>query len=406
MMNVRSGGTQIASEQEDKKDEPEQINNHSGTGELSISFKGGGGADEGTLVDSIKIIEKFRSTTADRLKPRTVEECLYCFKHFNEFAKLKGKTKKDLTGQKGKELIITFLKAKYPEKSWRYTLAKLKTLYIGGFGYSSSDWPIEPRRDLPKLPKVTPEPTPTDEVVRAWDDALRHEKDTKSKLLWLLIAQHGWRPQHIVLLRWEDVKVRDGKPWAIIAQSKEFKTGAPIIAHLAPDVVDTLIQYQEETGISTGPVFNAWDHLLDKESGLSKDWVKLEKKWTLPYLRPKGCRHWVSRVAKDGAGLSRPVLAALMGHDTSSGSWMSDWYDSPTAETIIEEQGEKLPNGPLGLLRPINVELVTVAPEEQQVLTLWTQYKNHEIGLRDLTDELESLARESAKKVSSLKIGL
>jgi len=186
--------------------------------------------------------------------------------------------------------------------------------------------------------------------------------------------------------------------WAVIAQSTGFKTESPIMAYLCPDVQEAIIAYRVTT-TGTRHVFPYYQGIrVEKQiNHFLRRWTKMEKKWGLPYLRSNGLRHWVSHVGCE-VRLSKPALAALMGHDTRSG-WMSDWYNSPKIETILEEQAEKLPNGPLGDLDPPSVELIGMAHEDQEILEEWHRYKVHEIGLREFSDRAETIKNHLLKGV-------
>ena len=390
----RQGGTLT---EEAEQYEPEQSNNHSGTaGDDCADVTGDGGGEEGTLVNIDAAIERFRMNTAVRLKPICQVEYIRTFRLFAKSSDISRKTKRDLTGNNGKRLILEFL-GTFPKPSWRYRLAMLKTFYISGLGYKEADWPIEPRRDLPRLPGPKPRHAPPDELVKQWHKALENEANPEFKLLWLLIAQHGWRPSDVLAISWEDIEYRDGKPWAVIVLTQ--KTTSPIIAILAPDVQEALMSYRPITS-GTGRLLERLGRYADPYTGLSKAWQDIRKKWNLPKLNPNDLRHWVSNIG-DRVKLSKPALAGLMGHDRKAGGWMSDWYNNPRTEAILEEQSEKLSQGPLGVLDPPKVELLGV---DQEILELWARYMNDDISSREFGDKAEVIKTRRIRGVLPSKI--
>ena len=64
--------------------------------------------------------------------------------------------------------------------------------------------------------------------MKLWADALEHEPDIKARLIWLFIAQHGWRPSQAGRMKWRNIRYdARGKPYSIIAggQEKGFMFG-------------------------------------------------------------------------------------------------------------------------------------------------------------------------------------
>jgi integrase len=340
------------------------------------------------VLDTDTIVIRFLQNTAARLKPSTQRQYILLLNRFDRYVHLKTVEKGELTGKNGKALILGFLNRFFDLRSWKFVLAGLKTVYISGMELEARDWPIEPRRDLPRFPRTGRQITPSNEIVKQWNDAVRNESDPEIRLVWLLVAQHGWRPTHLLYLNWEDVVKRDGQPWAIVAQKREFKTGSPIMAWLASDVVEALLVHR---GVleKRGPVFSRLRELYrNGRDALNRLWIGIQRRWGLPYLRPNGLRHWVSHIGCDVAFLSRPALAALMGHDPSSGGWMSDWYNSPRTEEILMEQARKMPSGPLGFLDMGGKEEVD---KDQELLVAWRRYLNDEITSGEFRDRAKAI---------------
>ena len=117
-------------------------------------------------------------------------------------------------------------------------------------------------------------------------------------------------------------------------------------------------------------------------------WLRLRTKYALPPLRPKDIRHWVSTTSRK-AGLSRIATAYLQGHDAAEGGTMRDWYDNPHVEDILEEQACVLPKGPLGILVPPEVKLISAMPEEAS--SLLQAYLAGEPGTMEFAARIETL---------------
>jgi len=76
---------------------------------------------------------------------------------------------------------------------------------------------------------------------------------------------------------------------------------------------------------------------------------------------------------------------------------MRDWYDNPRLEDIFDEQATKLPNGPLGLLEPPEVKLVSgLSPK---AVALLHQYMSGKIGTRDFVDRLADLRMQELQSL-------
>jgi integrase len=324
---------------------------------------------------------------------------------FRRFAKemdLDSLTRRQLAGPRGRRILLEHLE-NIPRPSWRCTLAELKIVWLAGLNLP---WPIETKRDLGRLPRTRRRESPPDEAVRAWADALVREPDPYLRLLWLLIAQHGWRPSHVARLKWHHVRMDPtGRPVAIVADGIEagFKTAAPLAARLAPDVVEALEAWRRvapqvlpERGIlpwrsCTGRIESSREQSADP---LRVHWNRLRLKYDLPALRPVDLRHWVATACRR-AGLSKQASAYLMGHDPTAGGAMRDWYDAPPLEAVFEEQAERLPHGPLGLLEPSVELLADGLPKD--AIELVQGYFAREIGTMELVGRLERIRLRTAQ---------
>ncbi len=343
-----------------------------------------------------EVVERFRQQTRTRLKDDSAEEYLRAFRRFAKDANLESYTRRRLSGPKGRMLILTHLD-KLPKPSWRWTVAALKPVWTYGLNLP---WPIDSKRDLPKLPRVRRRQSPPDTQVKTWANALANEKDPYLRLLWLLLAQHGWRPSHICRLKWRNVQYDDqGKPVSIVADGvqESFKTCSPVAARLTPDVVEALQLWKEKAEMASpdGPILpwrSVKGQLISSKgqtySALRRHWQRLERKWQLPHLSPAHLRHWVATTSRR-AGLSKQATAYLMGHDAAQGGTMRDWYDNPQLRDIFDEQAARLPYGPLGLLEPPAMELEGGLSKE--VVSLASAYLAGQIGTMEFATMMEKI---------------
>jgi integrase len=356
-------------------------------------------------VSLAEIEQRFLDATRARLRPSTQAEYLMSFRRFAKASRLGDLTRRQLAGPRGKQLILEHL-AQLSKPSWLTELSCIRSVWCNGLRLP---WPIDTKVDIGRLPRTRREPTPSDELVKEWADALTREKDPYLRLLWLLIAQHGWRPSHATGARWGDLQ-RDpsGRLRAILMTGErgEFKTYAPVAVRLAPDVVRALEDWQR---LHPAPHPEAWvlpwrsakgqvcaSRRMDKDT-YRRHWLWLRKKYDLPALRPKDLRHWVSTACRK-AGLSKVATAYLQGHDATQGGAMRDWYDNPRVEEVLEEQENCLPKGPLALLVPSEVELVSGAPSEAVVLL--EAYLAGEVGTMEFMTSIEHIRRKGAPRPS------
>jgi integrase len=234
--------------------------------------------------------------------------------------------------------------------------------------------------------------------VKQWAEALKHEKDTHSRLLWALIANHGWRPSHVANLKWRNALFDgEGNPVVIVADGVDegFKTHSPIATRLSPEVSGLLKEWRSECNNvrPEDPLLPWRTQGRQTTEGLHRVrvgyiWQRLEKRWGLPHLRPKDLRHWVAGVCRR-VGLSKQASAYLMGHDSASGGAMRDWYDAPQLQDVFLEQEECLPNGALGYLDPPRVEVIGGLPEE--AISLLRSYLTGELPTLEFMNKIEAL---------------
>jgi integrase len=350
-----------------------------------------------------EIEEQFIQRTKLSLKDSTRREYLDRYREMSREQNLEKYTKRQLAGPKGKQLIIDYIST-VPRSSVRTQLAAIKRVWLCGL---ELPWPIDNKMDIGKCPKVRRLPTPPDKLVKEWGTAVAKEKDPYWRLVWLLTAQFGWRPSHSTGIRWSDIQHDElGKPYAIIAagQDGEFKTNAPVIVTLWPDVAQALEDWR---AIHPSPNSNGWflphrtvPGKLDTGRRMTtkqfeRHWAAIRKKYGLPKLTPKDLRHWVSTSCRR-AGLSKQASACLQGHDAEGGGSMRDWYDNPQVEDLLQEQKDHFLNGPLGTLTPIEVELMEDIPPE--ALSLMKDYFAGQLGTMSLMQSMEELKRKADAK--------
>jgi hypothetical protein len=364
-----------------------------GTGE---SFKGHNCEDGDDAPLNIEAaIARFKEKTRLRLRHETSAYYVSTFRRFAKVCRLSDITRRQLSGSLGKSLLIKFFEEEIPIPSRRYVNAGMKTFWEEGFGLP---YPVNSRKDLGKLPRPMRRESPQDAVIRKWVEAIRYEKDPYLRLVQLLIFQHGWRPSHASKLKWRNVRYSpDEKPCAIIANGavEGFKTNAPIIAHLSDDVVQAILEVQQliGTGCSENPIlpFRSSKGEIFKEKEQRVDayrawWERFEEKHNLPHLRMVDVRHWVATTCRKVV-LSKQASAGLMGHDSSEGGAMRDWYDAPPIEDILAEQMTMMPNGPIGVLCPA-MEVSDSMPKE--VADLVSAYMAGKVSTFEFANTMES----------------
>ena len=239
---------------------------------------------------------------------------------------------------------------------------------------------------------------PPDSKVRLWYEAMQREPDLHLRTLWFIIAQSGQRPQTVSKLRWRHVRYDEsGQPCEIRVNGadEELKTFADVAWRLPPDVAALLIEPRKVSGDPKEddlilPWRDAYGH-IDKGKELNPEliddhWHRLEKKYGLPYLMPVSFRHWVTGQCQDVAKLPEQARAYMQGHLQEIRN-MGDHYNCRDVETNLARQAERLPHGPLGIFRRINVEVTTDLPED--VVSALIAYRDNNLGFPDLMSRLE-----------------
>lgn len=399
------GGTlPVPSCEGETQHEPEETNDHSGTARTTHTISNGGGVvDGGEMVDLRKITRRFREQTRLVLKESSSIKYERTFRRFYKAMDLGRYSTQKLRGKAGKKVILDFLYM-IPLMSRKTTMALIKRVWTKGLGI---DWPVV-RDDIGKLPRVRRDRTPSDDVVRQWREAMKKEPDTYLRLLWLLVAEHGWRPSHVGKIKWANVIWdTEGMPIGIYADgaTEGFKTISPIAARLCPEVQEALMGWKKELDEKghCPRLLVPWRTrglvlMPDEEmtaGRLRRIWGYLKKKWRLPHLRAKDLRHWVATICRR---MSKQATAYLLGHDPTFGEPMAVRYDNPQIEVILDEQAQHFPDGLLATLDPPKVELMEdIDPE---LLDLIRRFMEGEILPSDLVGKLLDLRHQNSQMVS------
>jgi len=385
----------------------QQIHPGTGSGE-AIKGDGGGGSGDDTPVNVDAGLQCFSQNNRTRLKATSIKEYSIHFRHLADEIEMEKYSKRQLSGKIGKTLILKALED-IPRPSWRKNLAMYKVVWTTGFNLP---WPIDNKRDIGRLPKTQRSETPPDTTIIAWNNGLRNETDPYLSLFWRAVFQPGWRPSHVARMKWRNVRYdAQGKPYAIVADGaqEDFKTNAPVAFRLPPDMVEALEAWRKVAPESfpEKPIL-PWRSTKgkvkpDKELNLGQFhelWDGLKAKWGLPPLRPRDCRHWVATACRK-AGLSKQATAYLMGHDPTTGGAMRDWYDNPQLADIFDEQAGCLPKGPLGLLEPPELKIVSGMPPE--ALGLLRDYLDGRCGTMEFATRMEGIRARQTKLAQVLE---
>lgn len=348
------------------------------------------------ILDIDKVVEVHDRQLQRRLRPRTLRLYRFVIRRLARDSNFEDLNKRQLQGLRGKNLLLEFLDT-VPLRSKGFTLSALKSYWTIGL---RCPWPIEPRRDLPRLPKIGRRQTPLDSDVRQLAERYALETDPYLRLVWELVAQYGLRPSQIVRLLWTDIK-RDseGRPISIQADGteREFKSAAPITAAIFPSVGEAFLAWEKVSPYhaESDPLLCWRDchgrmkHEPLNERLLYYHWLRRKRYWNLESnpVNPALMRHWVNTICRK-AGLSKPATAGLCGHDVGIDPSYRDFYDNPQENELLAEQKKILPFGPLGsLIQPTRI--LDQLPLD--AVSLVSRYLKNEIPRSELADELDRL---------------
>jgi len=402
----QKGNAEISRGRDNEPDEA-TVSAIPGSGERE---KHGGAADIGvdSLVDVEAVIIRFQQTRRG-LKARTKEQYAKRFRYFNKSVSLSKYSKRQLKGKTGRELILRYLDS-IPARSRRCVVAFLRPVWVYGL---QLDWPIDQLRDLDKQPPTKIILSPENSVVNEWAASLAKETDIFVKTIITLGLQFGWRPSHIARIKWGHILSSESLNITYLlaeGADNDFKTNAPIIAYLPESTLNLLNEWKAQHPNPKPDAFifpwRGYDHIhaegntpgqyrLTFKSGQRMDeerisgfWMKFAKKWHIPPLTPRNCRHWVATTTRR-AGLSAQAAALIMGHDISNiQDGMRAVYDTPHINEWLQEQTQILPKGCLGTLE--TQQQITGIPKEVSVKIeeILTKYTTTDMALADATSDI------------------
>jgi integrase len=277
---------------------------------------------------------------------------------------------------------------------WRYAISALKDFWKNGL---RMDWPeADVKAFVGRLPPTGRNFAPRDHVVSPWCAAIEKEPDIYRKMIVILVADFGYRPDHLYKLKMEDLQTdENGNLDAIVADGnkRKFKTDATVATYLPPEVRTVLKEFNEKVGgrrpnDSLIPYrrSNGRIELSRSVNGqvLYREWHRFERTWALPSLNPNAFRHFVCRTC-ESVGLSKSASGYLVGHDTRQGETYRNWYANLDVEEALEEQRRKIPNGVMGLIRAPKVDLAEEIPS--QLLSLCLEFIEGKIGDLDFASK-------------------
>lgn len=357
----------------------------SGTGNRDSECQSHADSDD-SAVNFEQIFQKWQDQIQYGKRPSTVKQYRGHVRRLADTVDLGRYTLRQLKGQKNSVVIIEYLKT-ISRDQWRYAISGLKNFWKIGLRIK---WPdADVKAFTGRLPPTGRNFVPREHEVRPWYSAIEKEPDVYRKLLVLLIAEFGWRPNHLHKLKVEDIQLsEDGMPDAIVADGnkRKFKTSAWIASYLPPYVRDTLREFNVEMGDSKrdDPLIPYRDSKGRIErsrplnsQALYREWHSFVKIWKLPDLTPSAFRHFVCRTC-ESVGLSRSASGYLVGHESRQGETYRDWYSHVDVEEALEEQRTKFPAGIMGQLTAPEIVLTEGVPS--QLLSLCSEFMAYKIG--------------------------
>jgi len=364
----------------------------------------GGSSEHGDLDDDSplnieEIVRRHDELTKWR-RPGTQRDYRQYFKPFAEKIGLERLSKKQLRAKAMRAEIVTYVLS-CSESMQRIAICAIKSYWRNVFDL---EWPCDDKRDFGKFKKTGRRGTPRDEQVMPWMKALDNEPDSYVRSIVLSIVQEGWRPDHIKKLLWEDVKLDPtGRPSYVKAdgEKRRFKTRAWIVARLPPDLQDALCRWLKESP-NPSPDAPVWPYRDARgryntrrqltEHAFRYVWNGFMDRWKFKdgeRLTPAYFRHFVITKCRQAKLIGAP-RATLVGHDIAEDpEFFTDDYDNPDVESLLEDQRSALPNGPLGRLRPLDVQVVGEVPGD--LIVLWKELTERKVGIFESLPRLEGI---------------
>jgi hypothetical protein len=402
------------------------VENPSGTrAEPTTTFSESQAIDDDCLVNLEQVEERFKANTANRFKANSGTQLTYLqhWRRFVAWVKLEEYTPKQLMAHDrdgpmwqtvGGKLLLRFMREGLPEikkpGSRMVVLASLKTTWETGLGIP---WPLNTKRDFGRTLKGTnARTTPKDEEVLPFFKAMESENDAYLKSLMAVQLSCGLRSaNHLARLTWRAVQFEDGKPIAIVANGAafNFKTDAWLIAYLPTHASEALAAWKAESKDSrddtpiwpqrpcNGPVKDySKPHNCGTLDNLFLRWKqrhRIDSSLTLMHFR-----HWVKRKAEQ-AGLDPSTADYLQQHQPKTNGGLS-YGKVRDAETVIDEQRSKWPDGPLGFAFGPKVK---VLDEDAPYLRLVADFKAGKLSEMELAIEAGKVKATSKAKSGILE---
>jgi hypothetical protein len=345
---------------------------------------------------------RFEAMTAARLtRGKTREEYWRRFRAFAECEGLGQYTKRQLAGDKGRELLIRHY-AHISERSRPFVLSGIKKVWTRGIGLP---WPLE-KDDLPRPARPRRGVAPRREYVERWIEAARREPDAYARS-WLMVELNGGlRPiDQQAELRMEDLVFNAAEePIGIHAQAADhgFKRDADIRQCLPSEVAAALKDWLKEHPAPSAKAY-VWPwrgmkpglgkrHIdangINTDDTISRMRRNFVDQNRLPWLTSKDMRHFVRTVLND-SGMKKVERHYYQGHAFNPAD-MDERYGDKPAEETFDAQRHYLPQGILGTF-------LRIAPTDQgvpgEVREIWSRLLAGELESSEAAEVLRGLAR-------------
>ena len=337
---------------------------------------------------------RFVSMTAARLKSSTQAQYWNAFAAFAIESRLEALTKKDLSGRKGQQLLISFA-AKQGAASLPIIMAGVKKVWRKGL---ELPWPVE-SDDLPRpaAPRIVEGPRTKD--VEPWARAIRNETDQYLKAWFAMEISYGLRPLNQQgSLRRKHVKFGEvtGKPIGLVANGRDagFKTDSYLIAAFSEEIAGIVSAWIEvHPDPSPDALLFPYKGKKHTAETLWRMRRRFVKKWGLKWITSKTFRHFVKGILND-VGMPEPAKSAWQGHRPKM-SDMAVRYGARPIDDTFDLQLSRLPDGVLGIF-----DLVTSQGRiPLEVERLWLAYEAGEIEADDVARSFKDLKRATRNLV-------
>ena len=360
--------------------------------------------DEPVKLPDVKL--RFEAMTAARLRSsRTRTEYWNRFVTFAECEGLTRYSPKELSGRKGRELLISHYNH-ISERSRPYVISSLRKVWTRGLDLR---WPLE-KDDLPRPPRPRRGIAPRREYVQAWVEAARSEKDPYERS-WLLVELNGGlRPiDQGAELRIADLVFNGvGDLIGIHAQSADhpdFKRDADVRQVLAPEAAAALKEWLQGHPKPSSECY-VWPwrsksgrlqiERLSTQQTVDRMRRNFAKRNGLPWLTSKDLRHFCRTVLND-SGMAKVERHYYQGHKANPTD-MDEQYGDRSVEETFEAQRRALPGGVLGtFLR----ERATGESVPAELRDIWSRLLAGEMEADEAAKDLRALVRLQRKQIVS-----